>query len=120
MSGTVDDVDIDDVKTLAAHQRRQKAMQPVEIRHHQEYLAAERLQATAGIAGAVVQNGVADAIGGARLQLLETGVLASDPLAGGKTDAVAAVLDRRNQVRQERWIVLPVAVERRHDGSPRG
>ena len=62
---------------------------------------------------------LAHAVGDARLQLLEAGVLASDPLAGRKADAAAAVLDRRDQVRQERRIVLPVAVERGHDGAAR-
>ena len=120
MTGTVGHVDIGDVVTLATHQRRQEAMQPVEIRHRQKHLAPERLQAAAGIAGAVAQDGVAHAIGDARLHLLETGVLAPDPLAGGKADAFAAILDRRDQIRQERRIVLPIAVERRHDGAARG
>ena len=95
-------------------------MQPVEIRHHQKHLAPERLQAAAGVAGAVAQDGVAHAVGDARLDLLEAGILAPDPLAGGKADALAAIFDRRNQVRQERRIVLAVAVERRHDGAARG
>ena len=59
-------------------------------------------------------------VGDARLDLLEAGVLAPDPLAGGKADAAAAAFDRRNQIRQECRIVLPVAVERRHDGAARG
>ena len=62
---------------------------------------------------------VAHAVGDARLHLLEPGVLAPDPLAGGKADAIAALLDRRDQIRQERRIVLAVAVERRHDGAAR-
>src|ERR1700681_664007 len=95
-------------------------MQPVEVRHHQEYLAPECLQAAAGIAGAIAQDPVAHAIGDTRLDLLETGVLASDALAGHKTDAFAALLDRRNQVRQECRVVLSVAVEGRDNGAARG
>ena len=100
MAWAIDHVDIGDVKTFAAHQRRQEAMQPVEIRHRQEHLARKRLQAAAGIAGTVVQNCLAHAIGDARLQFLETGVLAPDPLARRQTDAPAAVFDRRDQVRR--------------------
>ena len=59
-------------------------MQPVEIGHHQKHLAAKRLQAAAGVAGAVLQDRVAHGIGDARLHFLEAGVLASDPLTGGK------------------------------------
>ena len=67
-----------------------------------------------------LQDRLAHAVGDARLQLLEAGVLAPDPLAGREADAAAALLDRRDQVRQERRIVLAVAVERRHDGAARG
>ena len=95
-------------------------MQPVEIRHGQIDIARKRLQPAAGIAGAVAQDRVAHGVGDPRLHFLETGVLAPDPLAGGEADAAAALLDRRNQVGQERRIVLSVAVERRHDGAARG
>src|SRR5712671_608584 len=94
-------------------------MQPIEVRQYQEYLAPERFQAAAGIAGAIAQDSVAHPIGDARLDFLEAGVLASDALAGGKTDAFAALLDRRNQVRQECRVVLSVAVEGRDNGAAR-
>src|ERR1700730_15005520 len=120
MARPIDDVDIGDLVSFAAYQRRQKAMKPVEIRHREKDLAPERFQAAAGVAGAIAKNRVAHAIGYARLDFLEAGVLASDPLPGGKTHALAAILDRRNQIRQEHWIVLSVAIERRHDRAARG
>src|SRR3981189_703417 len=94
-------------------------MQPIEVRQRQEHLAPKRLQAAAGIAGAVAQDSVAHAIGDARLDFLETGILAPDALAGGKACAFAALLDRRNQIRQECRIVLSVAVEGRDNGAAR-
>src|ERR1700722_1682848 len=95
-------------------------MQTVEIRQRQKHLAPERLQTATGIAGAIAQDGVAYSIGNARLDFLEAGVFASNPLAGGKTHAFTAIFDRRNQIRQERRIVLSVAVKRRPNGAPRG
>ena len=95
-------------------------MQSVEIGQRQEHFAPECFQAAARVAGAIAQNRVAHAIGNARLDFLEAGILASDPLACGKTDAVAAIFDCRNQIRQEYGIVLPIPVERRHDGAARG
>src|SRR6266478_2909803 len=92
-------------------------MQPIEVRQHQEHLAPERLQAAAGIAGAIAQDSVAHTVGDARLDFLETGVLASDALAGGKTDAFAALLDRRNQVRQDCSVVMSVAADGHRDGT---
>ena len=65
-------VDIADAKALAPDKRRQETVQAVEIRQPQEQIAAERLEAAAGIAGAVAQDGAADRIGDARLQLLES------------------------------------------------
>src|SRR6202165_1681839 len=120
MARPIDDVDIGDLVSFAAYQRRQKAMQPIEVWHRKKHPAPKPFQAAAGVAGAIAQNRVAHAIGNARLDFLEAGVLASDPLAGGKTHALAAILDRRNQIRQEHWIVLSVAIERRHDRAARG
>src|SRR3978361_1776158 len=100
MAQPIDYIDIGDLVALAAHQRRQKPVQPIEIWHHQKHLAPERLQSAAGVAGAIAQDRVAHAIGNAGLDLLEAGVLASDALARGETDAVAALLDRRNQIWQ--------------------
>src|ERR1039457_3927521 len=120
MAGPIGDVDIGDLVPFPAHQRRPKTMQPVAIRHRQKYLAPKCLQAATGVTGAIAQDGVAHAIGDARLYLLETGVLAPDPLTGSETDAIAALFDGRDQIRQERRIVLSIAVERRHDGAARG
>src|ERR1700674_2060608 len=120
MPRPVDYVDIGDLIAFAAYQRRQEAMKTVEIGHRQEHFAPERFQAAAGIAGTIAQDRLACRIGDARLELLEAGVLASDPLTGGKADAFATFFDGRNQVRQERWIVLAIAIERRHDDATRG
>src|SRR5882724_11210784 len=120
MARAVDDIDIGDLKSLASHQRRQEAMQPVEIGHRQEQFARKCLQPAAGVAGTVAQDRITYRVGDPRLHLLETGILAADPLAGHKSDAAAAAFDRRNQSWQERRIVLPVAVERRDDGAVRG
>src|SRR5690348_16237548 len=120
MSRPVDDIDVGDLITLPAYQCRQETVQPIEIRHRQKHLAAECLQSATGIARAVIEDRIANRIGGARLQLLESGVLASDALAGDETNAIAALPDRRNQVRQERRIVLAVAVESRDDVAARG
>src|SRR6185437_5468444 len=92
---------------------------PVEVRHREKHLTAERLEAAARIASAIAQNGSANTVGDARLNFLEPGVLAPDPLAGDKADAIAALLQRRDQIRQKRRIVLTIAIERRHDGAAR-
>src|SRR5689334_6998633 len=94
-------------------------MQPVEIGHRQEHLTRECLQAAAGITGAVAPSGLAHTIGDAALQFLETGILATDALAGYEAYAPAALFDRRDQVGQEHRVVLAVAVERRHDRTAR-
>src|SRR5262245_15768870 len=120
MARAIDDVDIGDVETLAAHQRRQEAMQTIEIRHREEHFARECLQAAAGVACAVAQDRTTYPVGELRLQFLEAGVLAPDPLAGRKADAPAAAFDRRDQIRQEGRIVLTIAIQRRHDDTPRG
>src|SRR5580700_3147368 len=120
MPRPVDHVDISDLIPFAAYQRRQKTMKTVEIRQRQEHLAPERFQAATGIAGTIAQDGAAHPVGDARLDFLESGVLASDPLTGGKADALATLFDRQNKLWQERWIVLAVAIERRHDGTARG
>src|SRR5271156_3204352 len=49
----VDHVDIADGKTVAADERRQKAMQAVEIGQRQKHLARKGFESTAGIARAV-------------------------------------------------------------------
>ncbi len=119
MAWAVDHVDIGDLESLALHQRRQETMQAVEIRQRQKHVAAKRLQAAPGVTGAVVKDGAADPIGDPRLEFLETGVLAADALASDETDALAATLQCRDQVAQKNRVVLPVAVECRHQGAAR-
>src|SRR5262245_7257203 len=85
-------------------------MQTIEIRQRQEEIAAERLEAATGIAGAVAQHGAAHAISYPRLKLLEAGILASDALAGDQTDA-RIVHQNRQQLRHEGRVVLAVAIE---------
>jgi len=91
----------------------------IEIWQGQEHLAPERLQTAASIAGAIAQDRLADRVGDARLDFFEPGILAADPLAGSKTNALTALLDCRDLGRQESRIVLAVSVERRHNGGPR-
>ncbi len=78
----VNDVDIADGEAFAADERGEKAMQPVEIRQRQEQVAAERFEPASAIARAVLEHGVAHAIGDIRLQLLKTARLAADALTG--------------------------------------
>ena len=67
----VDHIDIADVAALAANQRRQEAMQPVEIRQRQANIARKRLEPAAGVARAVAQDRAAHRVGEARLESLE-------------------------------------------------
>ena len=92
----------------------------VEIRQCPKHFAPERLQAAPGIAGAIAKDGIAHAVGDSRLELLEAGVLATDPLTCGETRALAALFDGRNQSGQEGRIILSVTVERRNDRATRG
>src|SRR3569833_994380 len=57
---TIDDVDIGDVISLPAYQSRQEPMQAIEIRHHQDNFSAEGLEAAAGVAGAIVEDRIAN------------------------------------------------------------
>src|ERR1700733_2958851 len=119
MPRTVDHIDISDVVPLAAHQRREETVQAIEIRYRQAHLAPEYFQAAPGVAGTVMQDRVAHGIGDARLNLLEARILATDPLAGDETRTLAALFDGRNQGRQERRVILAVAIQRCHDGAVR-
>src|SRR5262249_10972026 len=74
----------------------------------------------AGVAGAIVQDAIAHGVGDARLKLLEAGILAPDPLSGGEPDAAGAFLHRRDQLREECGVVLPVAIERGDDRAACG
>src|SRR5216684_1366266 len=71
----VDHVDIPDIFALAARQRRQKPMQPIEDRQCQSDVARKCLQPAAGVARAVAQDRAADRVCDARLKSLEAGVL---------------------------------------------
>src|SRR5271154_2707326 len=72
MARPIDHVDIADVKAFAADQRREKAVQRVEIWQRQEQIAPECLEAAASIARAVLEDCAPHGIGDARLQFLET------------------------------------------------
>lgn len=61
---------------LAQHHRDHEAVQVIEIGQGQERLAPERLQAAAGIGGAVVEQALADGIGEPRGGTAGRGVLA--------------------------------------------
>src|ERR1700691_1295530 len=101
MPWAIDHVDIGDVIPLTAHQCRQETMETIEIRQCEEHLAPERLKSAPGVTGAGMQDGIAHAIGDARLKFLEAGVLASHPLTRGEANVFAAVFDGRNQSRQK-------------------
>src|SRR5262245_62151472 len=90
----IDYIDIVDRMAFAADQRRQEAMQPVEIGKPQEQVARKRLQAAAGVARAVAQDGGAHPIGDARLEPLEWRRAAADPLAGDEAKARHAGFER--------------------------
>ena len=87
MARPVDHIHIADLVAFSPHQRRQKPVQPVEIRQAQKDIAAECFEAAARITGAVAQNGIAYCIGDARLKPLERACPPADALAGDKTDA---------------------------------
>src|SRR6516165_1443380 len=99
---TIDYLDVGDFIAVALHQRRQKAMQAVEIRQREERVAPKRLEAAAGIAGAVAQDRVAHRVGNARLQAFESGGPAPDPLTGDEAETCATGLERAHQRREER------------------
>src|SRR5215469_4086453 len=65
---SIDHVHIADLVAVAAHQRRQESVQPVEIRQRQKYLAPERLQSATGVARAVPKDRGAHAVGDPRLE----------------------------------------------------
>ena len=86
----VDDRDIGDVVAFAADQRRQESVQPVEQRQPQKQIARESLQPAAGIACTVAKHRAAHGIGDARLQFLEAGRLAPNPLTRDEPDSRGA------------------------------
>src|SRR6266699_3585270 len=98
---TIDDFHVRDFIAVAPDERRQEAMQGVEIGQRQERVAPERLEPAAGVAGSVAQDRAAHGVGGARLQPFETGVPSSDPLAGDEPDLSAAGFERSHQRRDE-------------------
>src|ERR1043166_2458335 len=83
---TIDDFHVGDFIAVAPDERRQEAMQGIEIRQGQESVAPECLEPATGVAGSVTQDRAAHAVGDARLQPFESGVPASDPLAGDQPD----------------------------------
>ena len=63
MARPVDHVHMGDPVALALDERRHEAVERVEIRQRQVDVAAERLEAAAGVAGAVLQDAAAHAVG---------------------------------------------------------
>src|SRR5262249_53738567 len=116
----VDYIDVDDLKALPSHKSGKKAMQPVKVGHHQKYLPPERLQSAARITRPIFQDRATDRVRRPRLEFLETSILSSNSLARGEADALAALFERRNQLRQEGRIVLTVAVEGSNERAARG
>src|SRR5581483_2351055 len=102
------------------HQRRQEAVQPIEIGEREKDIAAEGLEAAARIARAVVEDAATHGIGDPRLQLLETRILAAAPLAGCEPGFRPAGVERRDELRNEGRIVLAVTIERGDDGGASG
>src|SRR5262249_60611774 len=94
----VDHVHVADRVALAANERRQEPVQPVEIRQRHEQIAAERLEPAPGVTRAVAQHGAADRIGDARLELLEASVLAPNALAGDEAGARSSRLERSQEL----------------------
>src|ERR1043166_6021357 len=82
----VDDFHIGDFIAVAPDERRQEAMQGIEVRQRQEGLAPERLEPATGVARSVAPDRAAHGVGDARLQPFEPGGAASDSLAGDEAD----------------------------------
>src|SRR6476620_5973959 len=114
----VDHVNICNVVAFPPGQRRQKPVQAVEIGQRKKEVAAERLEAAAGIAGTVTQHGAPDAIGQPRLELLEAGGLAADPLTCDESHLRGSRSERVTQRRNEGRIVLAVTIEGDDDVRP--
>jgi hypothetical protein len=113
------DVDVIDGMALAQHQRRQKTVVVVEERQPQVDLAADRLEAARGVAGAVGEESLAQPVGEPRGALLEEPVVARGALAGDEGDPRVAA-ERGDQRRQETRVVLAVAVDGDDDGAAGG
>ena len=93
----VDHIDMANVKTIAPDQRRQKAMQAIEIGQRQEDLAPKRLEAAAGIARAVVEQVRARRWPYATAAF-EACALAADALPGDEAESRRAGLERGRSV----------------------
>src|SRR6476661_3932131 len=120
MPRPIDYVDVAYLIAVALHDGRKKSVQAVEVRQSEEHVAAERLQAAAGVACAVAQHGAAHRIGDARLQFLEAGRLTPDALPRDQADARLPGFERANEGGQKRRVVLAVAIERDDQRPARG
>ena len=85
----VDHVAVDHAEPLAGDERRHEAVERVEIGQREIDLAAEHLETAAGVAGGILQDLSAHAVGDARLELLP-GAFPANPLALRQADARAA------------------------------
>src|SRR5882724_12662944 len=106
----VDHVDMRDPPAVAKEKRRQEAVHILEIGQLQVGLAAKRLDAAGGVAGRVLEERAAEAVGDARADLLAERGFAADPLAGDEADL--GIVEMADELGDEAWIVLTVAVER--------
>src|SRR5215471_5052850 len=86
-------------------------MQRVEIGEREKDVAANRLEATTGVAGSIPQNRSTHPVSNARLRPLEGGGSTSDPLAGDQPETRGSLLQNADQRGNERGIVLAIAVE---------
>jgi hypothetical protein len=111
----IDDLDLDDRVAFPLHEGWQEAVQGIEERQRQEHVAAEGLVAAGGVRRVVLQDGPAHGVGDPRLQLLERTVAASEASADRERHARPACLQGSHEFRHIARVVLPIAVERRHD-----
>src|SRR6266540_63972 len=75
-AGAVDDVAVNDAISFLDDEGRNKAVGAVEERQFPEDVRMDRLQATAGVAGLVMQDGLSQPIGETGRQLLDLAVAA--------------------------------------------
>ena len=94
-------------------------MQTIKIRQTQEHVAVERLQTAACIPGTVTEHRSPHGIGNSRLKLLESACLAADTLTSDQPDLRPSHFQCANELRDECGVVLPIAVERHHNGRAR-
>src|SRR2546423_666209 len=101
MTRPVDHVDIADGVAVAPEQRRQEAMQGIEIGQREECIAPKYFEPAAAVARTVAQDRAAHAIGDVRLHFLPNAGASSDSLAGDEPDLRPALFERMQQRRDK-------------------